>query len=590
VATAKKYSRRGWVSLFGGTTLAAALLFLFTTTSLADTQGIDGDLGNNTPNLIYAAGHNACSNRGTAASAALKLHFDGNPSDPSAHFGAGTAVTLSFADGPGGTAAASSVGITASQTGTTNVPTPWNQSSPNFTVPFTVTVPSSTPDGAYQLRVDASGTDGNGNAYSPSGGRPLFLIHVACSGGGTTNQPPTVSEISGDTTANEGDTKTYSVTESDPESDLLTTGWSITGGNAEIVGSNTDTSVSVHFTDGLSTVGLQVEVNDGNGNVVTKTLAITESNVAPTVTFTSGDTSVNENKTATHTYSYTISDPGDDTVNSVTADCGALGGTPSNATNGNSSGGFDCVFDDGHIPATASTVEAKATDSDNDTGLYGTYSVTVYNIAPTITALTASATSVINGQNVTFTGSATDPSQADTTAGFQWSFDGGTTWQTSNQYTTSYASCGSHTASALAKDKDGGVSDPSTSGAVSSYDALYLPPLTEGIYNAVQKGQVVPVKINVGCNGVFLSGLHPGIQLLSGDIDPDTDPGDTTLNVTTTSVSAADTNGVMRQVDGQYIYNLQVPSASAGALFTIRVRPFGTAPGGSMYVVLRIRR
>jgi hypothetical protein len=589
VAPAKKVTRRGWVSLFGGTALAAALLFSFTTSSLADTQGIDGDLGNNTPNLIYGAGHNACSSLGTTASAALKLHFDGNPNDPSKHFGAGTAVTLSFADGPGGTAAASSLPITALQTGATNVPALWNQSSPDFTVPFTVTLPPNTPDGAYQLSVDASGTDGNGAPYSPIGGRPLFLIHVACSGGGTINQPPTVSEISGDTAAYEGDTKSYSVTESDPESDVLSTSWSITGGNAEIVGSNTGTSVSVHFTDGPSAVGLRVEVNDGNGNIVTKTLPINEYNVAPTVTFTSGDTSVNEHKTATHAYSYTISDPGDDTVTGVTADCGALNGTPSNATNDNTSGSFDCVFDDGHIPATVSTVEAKATDSDNDTGAYGTYGVTVYNIAPTITALTASAANVITGQNVTFTGSATDPSQTDTNAGFQWSFDGGA-WQASNQYTTSYASCGSHTATALAKDKDGGVSDPYTSGPVSSYDAHYLPPLNEGIYNAVQKGQVVPVKINVGCNGVFLSGLQPGIQLLSGDIDPATDPGDATLNVTTTSVSSADTTGVMRQVDGQYIYNLQVPSAPAGTLFTIRVRPFGTAAGGSMYVVLRIRK
>jgi PKD domain len=571
--------------------LVVGLVFSFATTSLADTQGIDGDLGNNTPNLIYGAGHNACSSRDTATLAALKLHFDGNPNNPLAHFGAGTAVTLSFANGPGGTATASSVGITASQTGTTNVPSPWNQSSADFTVPFMVTVPSTTPDGTYQLEVAASGTDGNGNPYSPTGGRPLFIIHVACAGGGSTvNQPPTVSDISGDTTSNEGDTKTYSVTESDPEADVLSTSWSITGGNAEIVGSNTGTSVSVHFTDGPSTVGLQVEVNDGNGNVVTKSLPIAESNVAPTVTFTSGDTPVNENKTTTHTYSYTISDPGDDTVNSVTADCGALGSTPSNATNDNSSGSFDCVFDDGHIPATASTVEAKATDSDNDTGPYGTYSVTVNNVAPTIAALTASAPSVITGQNVAFTGTATDPSQADTTAGFQWSFDGGTTWQSSNQYTTSFATCGSHTVTALAKDKDGGISDPLTSDAVSSFDAHYLPPLTEGIYNAVQKGQVVPVKINVGCNGVFLSGLHPGIQLLSGDIDPQTDPGDATLNVTTTSVSAADTTGVMREVDGQYIYNMQVPSASAGTLFTIRVRPFGTAAGGSMYVVIKIRK
>ena len=79
------------------------------------------------------------------------------------------------------------------------------------------------------------------------------------------------------------------------------------------------------------------------------------------------------------------------------------------------------------------------------------------------------------------------------------------------------------------------------------------------------------------------------VILLTGEVDPGTDPGDASLNISTTSVSAADTTGVMRQVDGQYIYNLHVPTAAVNALFTVRVRPFG-ATGGSMYAVLKIRR
>ncbi|HEX9330822.1 MAG TPA: hypothetical protein VF896_02965, partial [Anaerolineales bacterium] len=59
--------------------------------------------------------------------------------------------------------------------------------------------------------------------------------------------------------------------------------------------------------------------------------------------------------------------------------------------------------------------------------------------------------------------------------------------------------------------------------------------------------------------------------------------------VETLSSSAADTTGIMRTADSMYIYNLQVPStASIGALYTIRVRPFGT--GADMRIILKIRK
>ena len=58
----------------------------------------------------------------------------------------------------------------------------------------------------------------------------------------------------------------------------------------------------------------------------------------------------------------------------------------------------------------------------------------------------------------------------------------------------------------------------------------------------------------------------------------------------------------MREVDGGYIYNLEVPTSiknsdgsttelKAGALLTIRVRPFGDdKPEASMYVVLKVAK
>ena len=59
----------------------------------------------------------------------------------------------------------------------------------------------------------------------------------------------------------------------------------------------------------------------------------------------------------------------------------------------------------------------------------------------------------------------------------------------------------------------------------------------------------------------------------------------------TTSSSAADITGVMRAVDGGYLYNLQVPGdARPGDLYTIRVRPFGDGnPDAGLAVVLLIK-
>src|SRR5207247_6477842 len=114
--------------------------------------------------------------------------------------------------------------------------------------------------------------------------------------------------------------------------------------------------------------------DDDTGAAATQ--SVTVANVAPTVTLVAGnDLSVNEG--STHTYSYTISDPGLDTVSSVATSCGG-NGTKSNASNTNTSGSFDCSFPDG--PA-GSSVSAQATDSDGDAGNSASQTVTVNNVA-----------------------------------------------------------------------------------------------------------------------------------------------------------------------------------------------------------------
>jgi predicted extracellular nuclease len=241
-------------------------------------------------------------------------------------------------------------------------------------------------------------------------------------------------------------------------------------------------------------------------------------------------------------------------------------------------------------PATP-TVKVQVTDNGGLTDVAQAM-VDISNVAPTITSLTASPTNTITGQNVTFTGAATDPSGPDTAAGFAWAFDTGSGFGAfgSNPFVTSFAACGTYTIVAEARDKDGGVSAPFTSPAVHVYDGQILPPLTPGAFNLVHKGQVVPVKITIGCNG-FLSGLSPLISIRSGDYDPNVDPGDPSYTVPDSN-SSADTGGVMREqtADQQYVYNLAVPSnAGVGQLYTILIRPFGGS-SPTLYAVLKIKK
>ena len=153
---------------------------------------------------------------------------------------------------------------------------------------------------------------------------------------------------------------------------------------------------------------------------------------------------------------------------------------------------------------------------------------------------------------------------------------------------TSFAACGTYDVAAEAKDKDGGVSPPLTSpAAVHVFSGAFRPPIDPDSLNLVQRGQVVPVKITVGCNG-SRSGLQPAIAIRGGDYDPNVDPDDDSY-VVADSASNADTNGVMREVGDEYHYNLVVPNGPSGTIYTVLIRPFGgTTP--VMYALLKIRR
>jgi len=116
--------------------------------------------------------------------------------------------------------------------------------------------------------------------------------------------------------------------------------------------------------------------------------------------------------------------------------------------------------------------------------------------------------------------------------------------------------------------------------------AKFQPPFKDnaelglGMRNIVKAGNVVPVKLSLlDCNNAFVGGKTLAIKVFSGVLDAsDVEDGSTAL--ITESVSSADTTGFMRQVDGQYIYNLSTKSLTTGKDFTIAVKDL-TAPGST---------
>ncbi|MFL5891864.1 MAG: PKD domain-containing protein, partial [Solirubrobacterales bacterium] len=203
------------------------------------------------------------------------------------------------------------------------------------------------------------------------------------------NVPPSVA-LSGPTSANKHDTKTYTYTISDPGDSR---------GNISVTescganGTRIDTPAPDSFDCSFDHVGsstVRVTANDGS-DTGSDSKTVTIGAVAPTVSM-SGATSANEGNTKT--YTYTVSDP-DATV---TESCGANGTRIDTAA----SNSFDCTFPDG--PST-SQVRVSAT-ADGATG-FGEKSVAVADVAPQITL--SGPDSANEGETKHYSYTVTDP-------------------------------------------------------------------------------------------------------------------------------------------------------------------------------------
>jgi MYXO-CTERM domain-containing protein len=262
------------------------------------------------------------------------------------------------------------------------------------------------------------------------------------------NVAPVLSAGADNLQPGEGSPVHFSASATDAGGDPLTYHWDFGDGST----SDEASPEHAYSNQGSFTVVCRVEDGDGGSDEVS--LGVSVSNVAPTVVALANPMVVDEGSPVA--FSATGSDPGDD----VLTYAWAFGDGSSSAAQ-----------EETHVYADQGSYTATVTVDDGDGGTgSATVEITVNNVAP-IPFAEASTLNPAEGEEVLFTGSASDPG-ADTVS-FLWSFgDGSTSTEASPAH--AFADNGSYTVTLTASDEDGGSSSTSFTIEVNN-----LPPVVE---------------------------------------------------------------------------------------------------------------
>jgi hypothetical protein len=246
---------------------------------------------------------------------------------------------------------------------------------------------------------------------------------------------------------------------------------------------------------------------------------------------------------------------------------------------------FDASLLDG--PSGPYTVNVRATDP---LGLYAdaSSSVSVNNVAPSVTAAFASSSLSCGTNNATLNINFSDPGVADThTVVINWG-DGNTQTITSAISSLSvphtYAVVGVYNATVSVEDDDNGTGNAVATATVNYNTSGFLQPINSDGTSVFKYNSTIPVKIQfTNCDGSIPANLAPTITLtmVSGST-----PG-LAINEPA-STSAADTTGIMRFSTNQYIYNLAtkpLPDSSATYRITVTI----PATGQTVTVIFGLR-
>jgi hypothetical protein len=356
---------------------------------------------------------------------------------------------------------------------------------------------------------------GTGLTYAPNanycnGGSPTDDFTYTLNGGSSAtvsvtvtcvDDPPVIAFTSGATSVDEGQTETYVFSVTDPDSTSFTydAGYPKCGVGGTLVGTPslgaTSGSFQCQFADGPASPPVAARIRDATSASNEATRAVTVNNVAPTVSFTAGDQTVDEGQTRTYTFS--VSDPGQDTFTALAGfpDCGTGGSLVGGSYSPSASGGsFQCSFPDG--PASP-TVRMQVEDSDGDDSNVASRAVTVNNVAPSATFNNNGPVNEGSNINLSLT-DPSDPSSVDTAAGFQYRFscNGGTTW--TDWGASSTHSCptddnGTKAVRGAIRDKDLGANEYSANVTINNVAPTIQSITTDGLVFPVGSGPTLTI-------------------------------------------------------------------------------------------------
>jgi PKD repeat protein len=284
----------------------------------------------------------------------------------------------------------------------------------------------------------------------------------------TVNDVPPTPKITAPAAADAGVAAAFTASATDPSTADTSAGftyaWSFGDG-----GTGSGASASHTFAK-AGTYTITLTATDKYGFVGTTTLSETVA-AAPTAAF-SGPASVNAGSTATVSFANASGGSGGYTYSFDFADNGTFEQTGSSAS---------ATVPESYLDAPGvHVVHGRVTDS---LGAYTDYtvSITVKDVAPTPKITPPAAADA--GVAAAFTASATDPSTADTNAGFTyaWNFgDGGTASGATASH--SFAKAGTYTITLTATDKYGGVGTTTASVTVAALPSATFtdPPVNAG--------------------------------------------------------------------------------------------------------------
>jgi hypothetical protein len=480
-----------------------------------------------------------------------------------------------------------------------------------------ITVPCGAAVGTLEtMDVDLAATASNGKSLNPD--EKSLNFNITSTAGSSTDCPvtppansaPTVdTTITGDDSVFEGDSLSYSIGATDPDGDTLTYGWSVLSGNATINGAANASSVLVDFTDGPSTVSLQVVVGDGQaGHDVTRTLSIDEANVAPTATLSNNGP---KDEGSAVTASFTAPDD-------VAADLGSLhyefrcDGDTSALTQSYATAGTATTTQCTYADNGSFSIAGRVIDKDGDSNIYST-AVTVRNAVPVVGVPTWQSTTINCGdsatlKDITFSdaGVNDDPWQLDIDWGDNSTDFSDPSVLTQGAYANqshTYSTPGTYTATVSVTDKDGdtGSNTSAASGLTVNqfYVTNFLAPLdgstpSKLVANTMKKGRVVPIKVTIldNCTGQWVNDptANVTIDVRTATFTPSsTDAVETFSDAGASSAQSTDMrfNADSTMASGGFwIYNLDSNGLTIGTCYKVAPR-VGTVLNTSNFAVLK---